>query len=366
MVASAVALAAMTLGLGHHWLCRLAPVELLVLTPRVTTGVVDAEIASSVLKQVVLTCKYRTSGRPYALSAASLRRGSRQFKPVHRRIDGLDLFFLLRCGDALEPLKQVLSLGTTCLIRSTHPKWWVIRLLGPRQEVIEEVRRHCKQAGYGGGCDQGDERRRRAGALLTKATEEREGDAGTARSEASSRRVAAIPVRARCGQREDHATRRPSCSRRDEVVPQARRRCAMATWGADRGPPEHKGAAFLRGNEARAMAGWSAREQGKRCGVEGRRRGGPRHRAREAQGCCAGDGRGKDWSVFLKVAGVLLILNFIGAMSLQRTFEIGLPFLFIAFYIYEKREEEIDAFCHKILSFASRLKSDATKNVARR
>ncbi|MQL79981.1 hypothetical protein Taro_012410 [Colocasia esculenta] len=108
---------------------------------------------------------------------------------------------------------------------------------GPRQGVIAEMRRHCKQAGYGGGCDQGDERQRRSGALLTKAIEEREGDAGTARSKASGKRVAAVLVRARCGGREYHATSWPSCSRRDEVVLQARRRCAWACATATRGDP---------------------------------------------------------------------------------------------------------------------------------
>ncbi|KAJ4976583.1 hypothetical protein NE237_001689 [Protea cynaroides] len=71
--------------------------------------------------------------------------------------------------------------------------------------------------------------------------------------------------------------------------------------------------------------------------------------------------KGKDWMLFTKVVLSLLILSFLGATTLQRVFVIGVPFAFIAFYIYEKKEEEIDGLIHEAVSFGSKLKSDVTK-----
>ncbi|CAL5341004.1 unnamed protein product [Camellia sinensis] len=53
--------------------------------------------------------------------------------------------------------------------------------------------------------------------------------------------------------------------------------------------------------------------------------------------------KGNDWTLFLKVVLSLSILSFLGAISLQNLFVIGLPVVFVAFFVYEKKEEEIDA-----------------------
>lgn len=69
--------------------------------------------------------------------------------------------------------------------------------------------------------------------------------------------------------------------------------------------------------------------------------------------CC-----GNDWPLFFKVVLSLLILNFLGAVSLQSLFAIVLPLVFVAFLVYEKKEEEIDGLVLRIFSFGSKLKSD--------
>ncbi|KAJ0987488.1 hypothetical protein J5N97_005844 [Dioscorea zingiberensis] len=73
--------------------------------------------------------------------------------------------------------------------------------------------------------------------------------------------------------------------------------------------------------------------------------------------------RGKDWPLFLKVVFTLLILSFLGSMSFQSVFKLGIPFVFIAFIAYEKWEDEIDGFVDKICSHAMKVKSDVTKKV---
>ncbi|KAJ8767369.1 hypothetical protein K2173_017413 [Erythroxylum novogranatense] len=75
--------------------------------------------------------------------------------------------------------------------------------------------------------------------------------------------------------------------------------------------------------------------------------------------------KGKDWALFLKVALSLLVLSFTGAISLQSLFFIGLPIAFIAFSVYEKHEEAIDAKLLEALSFGCKLKSDVTKRISR-
>ncbi|XP_042520340.1 3beta-hydroxysteroid-dehydrogenase/decarboxylase [Macadamia integrifolia] len=71
--------------------------------------------------------------------------------------------------------------------------------------------------------------------------------------------------------------------------------------------------------------------------------------------------KGKDWKLFIKVVFSLLMLSFLGATSLQRVFVIGVPFAFIAFCVYEKKEEEIDGLIHETVSFFWKLKSKITK-----
>ncbi|KAH7853970.1 hypothetical protein Vadar_008702 [Vaccinium darrowii] len=63
----------------------------------------------------------------------------------------------------------------------------------------------------------------------------------------------------------------------------------------------------------------------------------------------------------LPVVLSLLILSFLGAISLQHLFIIGLPIAFIVFFVYEKKEEEIDHLVSKILSLGCKLKSDVKK-----
>ncbi|XVE70815.1 hypothetical protein DITRI_Ditri10aG0100800 [Diplodiscus trichospermus] len=73
--------------------------------------------------------------------------------------------------------------------------------------------------------------------------------------------------------------------------------------------------------------------------------------------------KGKDWILFLKVVFSLLLLSFLGAISLQTLFIIGLPLAFIAFYVYEKEEQEIDAFVLEAFSMICKLKSDITRKL---
>ncbi|EEF46165.1 3beta-hydroxysteroid-dehydrogenase/decarboxylase [Ricinus communis] len=73
--------------------------------------------------------------------------------------------------------------------------------------------------------------------------------------------------------------------------------------------------------------------------------------------------KGNDWILFLKVTMLLLILSFLGAISLHSLFMIGLPIAFVAFIVYEKNEEAIDAKFLEALSFGCRLKSDISKKV---
>ncbi|XP_050219184.1 3beta-hydroxysteroid-dehydrogenase/decarboxylase [Mercurialis annua] len=73
--------------------------------------------------------------------------------------------------------------------------------------------------------------------------------------------------------------------------------------------------------------------------------------------------RGNDWILFLKVALLLLILSFLGAISLQSIFVIGLPVAFVAFLAYETHEETIDAKFSELVSFGCRFKSDLSKKV---
>ncbi|CAA6671229.1 unnamed protein product [Spirodela intermedia] len=75
--------------------------------------------------------------------------------------------------------------------------------------------------------------------------------------------------------------------------------------------------------------------------------------------------RGNDWSLFLKVAATLLILNFIGILSFKRSFEIGFPLAFVVFFAYEKWEEEIDSILLNIVSFRSRLKLNTMNEISR-
>ncbi|XP_015884388.1 3beta-hydroxysteroid-dehydrogenase/decarboxylase [Ziziphus jujuba] len=68
--------------------------------------------------------------------------------------------------------------------------------------------------------------------------------------------------------------------------------------------------------------------------------------------------KGNDWILFIKVAFSLLIVSFIGAVSLQSIFVVGLPIAFLAFYVYEKKEEAIDAMLVETVSRGCKLKSD--------
>ncbi|KAL8161098.1 hypothetical protein V2J09_012587 [Rumex salicifolius] len=73
--------------------------------------------------------------------------------------------------------------------------------------------------------------------------------------------------------------------------------------------------------------------------------------------------RGDDWMLFLKVVVVLLLIGFLGCISLQTLFLAGLPILFIAFYVYEKKEETIDNLASRATAFGSKLNSDVNKKL---
>ncbi|XP_077250316.1 3beta-hydroxysteroid-dehydrogenase/decarboxylase-like [Tasmannia lanceolata] len=68
--------------------------------------------------------------------------------------------------------------------------------------------------------------------------------------------------------------------------------------------------------------------------------------------------QGKDWPLFFKVVISLLIVNLLMRMSLHSIFLIGLPFAFISFYAYDKREEQIDGLVLEVFSFALKLKAE--------
>ncbi|KAL7168984.1 hypothetical protein ACSBR2_034079 [Camellia fascicularis] len=71
--------------------------------------------------------------------------------------------------------------------------------------------------------------------------------------------------------------------------------------------------------------------------------------------------KGNDWTLFLKVVLSLSILSFLGAISLQNLFVIGLPVVFVAFFVYEKKEEEIDGLIYQIISYGCKLKSNTAR-----
>ncbi|KAK4752403.1 hypothetical protein SAY87_021201 [Trapa incisa] len=72
---------------------------------------------------------------------------------------------------------------------------------------------------------------------------------------------------------------------------------------------------------------------------------------------------GKDWILFSKVIGVLLIVSILGSISLQTLFKAGIPLAFIVFYVYDKKEEEIDSVVSNALSFMGKCKSDVTRKI---
>ncbi|KAE8735281.1 3beta-hydroxysteroid-dehydrogenase/decarboxylase isoform 2 [Hibiscus syriacus] len=73
--------------------------------------------------------------------------------------------------------------------------------------------------------------------------------------------------------------------------------------------------------------------------------------------------KGKDWTLFLKVVFSLLLLSFLGAVSFRTIFVIGLPLAFIAFYVYEKKEQEIDSFILEAFSKGCKLKSGISRKI---
>ncbi|KAF3953646.1 hypothetical protein CMV_020926, partial [Castanea mollissima] len=70
---------------------------------------------------------------------------------------------------------------------------------------------------------------------------------------------------------------------------------------------------------------------------------------------------GHDWTLFLKVVLSLLLLSLLGAVSFQSLFVIGLPVAFLAFYVYEKKEQEIDAMVMDALTLGCKLKSEIVR-----
>lgn len=71
--------------------------------------------------------------------------------------------------------------------------------------------------------------------------------------------------------------------------------------------------------------------------------------------------KGKDFTLFLKVVSSLLLLSFAGSISLWSLFTIGLPVAFVAFFVYEKYEQEIDGMVMGALSAGCKLKSDVSR-----
>uniref|UniRef100_A0A7N0TDX9 Reticulon domain-containing protein n=1 Tax=Kalanchoe fedtschenkoi TaxID=63787 RepID=A0A7N0TDX9_KALFE len=61
----------------------------------------------------------------------------------------------------------------------------------------------------------------------------------------------------------------------------------------------------------------------------------------------------------------LILLSFLGAVSLHSLFVVALPIAFTAFYMYEKNEEEIDALMTDIRSFGCKLRAVISKKLAK-
>ncbi|XP_051137793.1 3beta-hydroxysteroid-dehydrogenase/decarboxylase-like [Andrographis paniculata] len=74
--------------------------------------------------------------------------------------------------------------------------------------------------------------------------------------------------------------------------------------------------------------------------------------------------RGNDSILFLKVALSLLFLSLLGLVSLNNAFVIGVPFAFVSFVVYDKKEKEIDNLVRKVITACCKLKSDAAKKVS--
>lgn len=73
--------------------------------------------------------------------------------------------------------------------------------------------------------------------------------------------------------------------------------------------------------------------------------------------------RGNDWMLFLKVVITLLIVSLLGFISFQRLCLAGMLTIFVAFYIYEKKEEDIDHLILRITKYGSKLKLDTKKDL---
>ncbi|KAJ8438521.1 hypothetical protein Cgig2_024610 [Carnegiea gigantea] len=72
--------------------------------------------------------------------------------------------------------------------------------------------------------------------------------------------------------------------------------------------------------------------------------------------------RGNDWSLFLKVVIALVLISFLGALSFQQLFLAGILFSFLGFYIYEKKEEEINMLFRKATNYGTQVKYIVMKN----
>ncbi|ERN05467.1 3beta-hydroxysteroid-dehydrogenase/decarboxylase [Amborella trichopoda] len=70
--------------------------------------------------------------------------------------------------------------------------------------------------------------------------------------------------------------------------------------------------------------------------------------------------RGKDWLLFFKVVIILSILNIMGRVSMRSLLGTGIPTMFVIFYIYDKKEEQIDGLVQKAMAYVLRLKTDLT------
>ncbi|XP_074274951.1 3beta-hydroxysteroid-dehydrogenase/decarboxylase-like [Silene latifolia] len=68
--------------------------------------------------------------------------------------------------------------------------------------------------------------------------------------------------------------------------------------------------------------------------------------------------RGGDWMLFLKVAVALVIVGLLSAISFQRLYLSGILIMFSAFYIYDKKEDEIDGIISRITNSRSTPKSE--------
>lgn len=75
--------------------------------------------------------------------------------------------------------------------------------------------------------------------------------------------------------------------------------------------------------------------------------------------------KGKDWPLFLKVAIILLVINFLGTRSMHTIYVVGIPLMFIAFVAYKRWGDKIDDLSDNATSRISKLTREVSQKFTR-